>query len=104
MPFFSLTRGGPDRDPVPRYQPFRLTPYVTKIRVSEGAPAQPCCLLIAERIHSGYEGGQARSLAWWGWREATFSGLGMRQDMSLGGMIKPLGILEQRRYNKDERL
>lgn len=53
-----LVRGGPDRDPGPRYQPFRLTPYVTKIRVSDGAPAQPCCLLIAERIHSGYEGGQ----------------------------------------------
>ncbi|XP_007950428.1 period circadian protein homolog 1 [Orycteropus afer afer] len=52
---FCRISGGPDRDPGPRYQPFRLTPYVTKIRVSEGAPAQPCCLLIAERVHSGYE-------------------------------------------------
>ncbi|XP_004604902.1 period circadian protein homolog 1 isoform X2 [Sorex araneus] len=52
---FCRIRGGPDRDPGPRYQPFRLIPYVTKIRVSDGAPAQPCCLLIAERIHSGYE-------------------------------------------------
>ncbi|XP_076792666.1 period circadian protein homolog 1 isoform X4 [Arvicanthis niloticus] len=52
---FCRIRGGPDRDPGPWYQPFRLTPYVTKIRVSDGAPAQPCCLLIAERIHSGYE-------------------------------------------------
>ncbi|KAF6297911.1 hypothetical protein mRhiFer1_000155 [Rhinolophus ferrumequinum] len=52
---FCRIRGGPDRDPGPRYQPFRLTPYVTKIRVSDGAPAQLCCLLIAERIHSGYE-------------------------------------------------
>ncbi|XP_058415750.1 period circadian protein homolog 1 isoform X1 [Diceros bicornis minor] len=52
---FCRIRGGPDWDPGPRYQPFRLTPYVTKIRVSDGAPAQPCCLLIAERIHSGYE-------------------------------------------------
>uniref|UniRef100_A0A8C9A6H4 Period circadian regulator 1 n=1 Tax=Prolemur simus TaxID=1328070 RepID=A0A8C9A6H4_PROSS len=52
---FCRIRGGPDRDPGPRYQPFRLTPYVTKIRVSDGDPAQPCCLLIAERIHSGYE-------------------------------------------------
>lgn len=102
MPFSSLARGGPDRDPGPRYQPFRLTPYVTKIRVSEGAPAQPCCLLIAERIHSGYEGGQARSLDWGGGREGTFSGLGMRQDMSLGGMIQPLWTLEQRRYYRDE--
>nr|XP_023412198.1 period circadian protein homolog 1 isoform X2 [Loxodonta africana] len=52
---FCRISGGPDRDSGPRYQPFRLTPYVTKIRVSDGAPAQPCCLLIAERIHSGYE-------------------------------------------------
>ncbi|XP_006863464.1 PREDICTED: period circadian protein homolog 1 [Chrysochloris asiatica] len=52
---FCRISGGPDRDPGPRYQPFRLTPYVTKIRVSDGAPTQPCCLLIAERIHSGYE-------------------------------------------------
>ncbi|XP_060060355.1 period circadian protein homolog 1 isoform X2 [Erinaceus europaeus] len=52
---FCRIRGGPDRDPGPWYQPFRLTPYVTKIRVTDGAPAQPCCLLIAERVHSGYE-------------------------------------------------
>ncbi|XP_023586853.1 period circadian protein homolog 1 isoform X2 [Trichechus manatus latirostris] len=52
---FCRISGGPDRDSGPRYQPFRLTPYVTKIRVSDGVPAQPCCLLIAERIHSGYE-------------------------------------------------
>ncbi|XP_066483742.1 period circadian protein homolog 1 isoform X2 [Tiliqua scincoides] len=38
-----------------RYYPFRLTPYLTKVRDSENAEGQPCCLLIAERIHSGYE-------------------------------------------------
>uniref|UniRef100_A0A9L0JNJ2 Period circadian regulator 1 n=1 Tax=Equus asinus TaxID=9793 RepID=A0A9L0JNJ2_EQUAS len=52
---FCRIRGGPDWDLGPRYQPFRLTPYVTKIRISDAAPVQPCCLLIAERIHSGYE-------------------------------------------------
>ncbi|XP_049622141.1 period circadian protein homolog 1 [Suncus etruscus] len=52
---FCRIRGGPDREPGLRYQPFRLIPYVTKIRALDGAPAQPCCLLIAERIHSGYE-------------------------------------------------
>lgn len=84
----SLARGGPDRDPGPRYQPFRLTPYVTKIRVSDGAPAQPCCLLIAERIHSGYEGRQAR--AWPGGdRRKGASRLGVRQNTSLDGMISP---------------
>uniref|UniRef100_A0A8C5RCW3 Period circadian regulator 1 n=1 Tax=Laticauda laticaudata TaxID=8630 RepID=A0A8C5RCW3_LATLA len=38
-----------------RYYPFRLTPYLTKVRDSDSAEGQPCCLLIAERIHSGYE-------------------------------------------------
>ncbi|XP_063157710.1 period circadian protein homolog 1 isoform X2 [Candoia aspera] len=38
-----------------RYYPFRLTPYLTKVRDSDRAEGQPCCLLIAERIHSGYE-------------------------------------------------
>ncbi|XP_051851701.1 period circadian protein homolog 1 isoform X3 [Antechinus flavipes] len=52
---FCRIRGGPDRELSPRYQPFRLTPYVTKIQLSDGAPVHPCCLLIAERIHSGYE-------------------------------------------------
>ncbi|XP_070582980.1 period circadian protein homolog 1 isoform X2 [Erythrolamprus reginae] len=37
------------------YYPFRLTPYLTKVRDSDSAEGQPCCLLIAERIHSGYE-------------------------------------------------
>lgn len=39
-----------------RYYPFRLTPYLTKVRDSDSDQGQPCCLLIAERIHSGYEG------------------------------------------------
>ncbi|XP_042330429.1 LOW QUALITY PROTEIN: period circadian protein homolog 1 [Sceloporus undulatus] len=38
-----------------RYYPFRLTPYLTKVRDSDSAEGRPCCLLIAERIHSGYE-------------------------------------------------
>lgn len=39
-----------------RYYPFRLTPYQLTIRDSDGAEPQPCCLLIADRVHSGYEG------------------------------------------------
>lgn len=39
-----------------RYYPFRLTPYQLTIRDSDAAEPQPCCLLIAERVHSGYEG------------------------------------------------
>ncbi|XP_061664684.1 period circadian protein homolog 1b [Syngnathoides biaculeatus] len=38
-----------------RYYPFRLTPYQLTIRDSDNAEPQPCCLLIAERVHSGYE-------------------------------------------------
>uniref|UniRef100_A0A8C0GZ05 Period circadian regulator 1 n=1 Tax=Chelonoidis abingdonii TaxID=106734 RepID=A0A8C0GZ05_CHEAB len=37
------------------YTPFRLTPYLAKVRPAAGTEGQPCCLLIAERIHSGYE-------------------------------------------------
>uniref|UniRef100_K7FCY7 Period circadian regulator 1 n=1 Tax=Pelodiscus sinensis TaxID=13735 RepID=K7FCY7_PELSI len=37
------------------YSPFRLTPYLAKVRPSDSSDGQPCCLLIAERIHSGYE-------------------------------------------------
>lgn len=39
-----------------RYYTFRLTPYQLTIRDSDAAEPQPCCLLIAERVHSGYEG------------------------------------------------
>ncbi|XP_077597736.1 period circadian protein homolog 1b isoform X2 [Stigmatopora nigra] len=39
----------------PRYYPFRLTPYQLTVRDSDTAEPQPCCLLIAERVHSGYE-------------------------------------------------
>ncbi|XP_032439255.1 period circadian protein homolog 1b isoform X3 [Xiphophorus hellerii] len=38
-----------------RYQPFRLTPYQLTLRDSDAAEPQPCCLLIAEKVHSGYE-------------------------------------------------
>lgn len=39
-----------------RYCPYRLTPYQLTIKDSDAAEPQPCCLLIAERVHSGYEG------------------------------------------------
>jgi len=40
-----------------KYYPFRLTPYQLTLRDSDdAAEPQPCCLLIAERVHSGYEG------------------------------------------------
>lgn len=38
-----------------KYYPFRLTPYLLTLRDSDMAYPQPCCLLIAERVHAGYE-------------------------------------------------
>ncbi|KAG8544210.1 hypothetical protein GDO81_022911 [Engystomops pustulosus] len=47
--------GGRERDMNLRYHPFRFTPYLMKVRDSDNTEGQPCCLLIAEKIHSGYE-------------------------------------------------
>ncbi|CAI9597064.1 unnamed protein product [Staurois parvus] len=52
---FCRISGGRERDMNIRYHPFRLTPYLMKVRDSDNTEGQPCCLLIAEKIHSGYE-------------------------------------------------
>lgn len=41
-----------------RYNPFRITPYLLKVqgKGSSGEEEEPCCLALAERIISGYEG------------------------------------------------
>lgn len=52
---FCRISGGRERDMNLRYHPFRLTPYLMKVRDSDNAEGQPCCLLIAEKIHSGFE-------------------------------------------------
>ncbi|KAM9111697.1 LOW QUALITY PROTEIN: period circadian protein homolog 1 [Pangshura tecta] len=51
---FCRISGGRGRGRELRYTPFRLTPYLAKVRPAAGG-GQPCCVLIAERIHSGYE-------------------------------------------------
>ncbi|KAI4902860.1 hypothetical protein NFI96_019974 [Prochilodus magdalenae] len=38
-----------------KYYPFRLTPYQLTLRDSDTSQPEPCCLLITERVHSGYE-------------------------------------------------
>uniref|UniRef100_A0A8B9J4G4 Period circadian clock 1a n=1 Tax=Astyanax mexicanus TaxID=7994 RepID=A0A8B9J4G4_ASTMX len=38
-----------------KYYPFQLTPYQLTLRDSDTSQPEPCCLLIAERVHSGYE-------------------------------------------------
>ncbi|KAE8604691.1 hypothetical protein XENTR_v10014793 [Xenopus tropicalis] len=37
------------------YHPFRMTPYLIWVKTEETAKEQLCCVLFAERVHSGYE-------------------------------------------------
>ncbi|MBN3307703.1 PER3 protein, partial [Amia calva] len=53
--FFCRFRGGKDREGEMRYNPFRLTPYLLRVNEPGIGERQPCCLALAERIHSGYE-------------------------------------------------
>uniref|UniRef100_A0A8C8HMX1 PAS domain-containing protein n=1 Tax=Oncorhynchus tshawytscha TaxID=74940 RepID=A0A8C8HMX1_ONCTS len=46
---------GRDSEGEVRYYPFRMTPYQLTLRDSDMSQPQPCCLLIAEKVHSGYE-------------------------------------------------
>ncbi|KAJ8282900.1 hypothetical protein COCON_G00054190 [Conger conger] len=52
---FCRISGGREYEGGARYYPFRLTPYQLTLRDSDACDPQPCCLLIAERVHSGYE-------------------------------------------------
>ncbi|XP_059962112.1 period circadian protein homolog 2 isoform X3 [Mesoplodon densirostris] len=38
-----------------RYHPFRMTPYLAQVRDQQGTESQLCCVLLAERVRSGYE-------------------------------------------------
>ncbi|XP_072283324.1 period circadian protein homolog 3 isoform X3 [Pyxicephalus adspersus] len=53
--FFCRIRGGKDRDHELRYNPYRMTPYSVKLRMSPDVEPEHCCLALVERIHSGYE-------------------------------------------------
>ncbi|KAG8445458.1 hypothetical protein GDO86_010296 [Hymenochirus boettgeri] len=37
------------------YHPFRMTPYLIRVQTEENTNGQLCCVLFAERVHSGYE-------------------------------------------------
>ncbi|XP_026075364.1 period circadian protein homolog 1a [Carassius auratus] len=52
--FCRISRGRDSNGEV-KYYPFRLTPYQLTLRDSDTSHPEPCCLLIAERVHSGYE-------------------------------------------------
>ncbi|XP_059804018.1 period circadian protein homolog 2 [Hypanus sabinus] len=53
--FFCRISGNQQQDHSTHYYPFRVTPYLTRVRASEDDDDQLCCLLLAERVHSGYE-------------------------------------------------
>ncbi|XP_078066231.1 period circadian protein homolog 2 [Mustelus asterias] len=53
--FFCRISGDRQRDHSIHYYPFRMTSYLTKVRAFEDDDDQLCCLLLAERVHSGYE-------------------------------------------------
>lgn len=53
--FFCFS-GGKEREGDLQYYPFRMTPYLMKVQDAELNEEQFCCLLLAERVHSGYEG------------------------------------------------
>ncbi|KAJ8274591.1 hypothetical protein COCON_G00092160 [Conger conger] len=53
--FFCRISGGKERGGNLQYYPFRMTPYRMKVQDTEHAEDQFCCLLLAERVHSGYE-------------------------------------------------
>jgi len=47
---------GKERENEICYHPFRMTPYLIKVQDPEIAEDQLCCVLLAEKVHSGYEG------------------------------------------------
>ncbi|XP_011366781.2 period circadian protein homolog 3 isoform X4 [Pteropus vampyrus] len=54
-PFFCRIRGGEDRKQEKHCYPFRIIPYSIHVQNSAGQEPEPCCLTLAEKIHSGYE-------------------------------------------------
>ncbi|KAM4728951.1 period circadian protein homolog 2 isoform 2-T3 [Anableps anableps] len=53
--FFCRISGGKEFEGDLRYYPFRITPYLMKVQDTAHDEDQFCCLLLAERVHSGYE-------------------------------------------------
>ncbi|XP_072496609.1 period circadian protein homolog 2 isoform X2 [Notamacropus eugenii] len=53
--FFCRIGGGRDHENITRYHPFRMTPYLLRVQEERSAETQLCCVLLAEKVHSGYE-------------------------------------------------
>ncbi|XP_007669911.2 period circadian protein homolog 2 isoform X1 [Ornithorhynchus anatinus] len=53
--FFCRVSGGKEHENEICYHPFRMTPYLIKAQDKQAAEEQLCCVLLAEKVHSGYE-------------------------------------------------
>nr|XP_048271665.1 period circadian protein homolog 3 isoform X4 [Myodes glareolus] len=53
--FFCRICGGGDRAQKKHYSPFWILPYLVHVHSSAQPEPEPCCLALAEKIHSGYE-------------------------------------------------
>ncbi|XP_062261192.1 period circadian protein homolog 2 isoform X2 [Platichthys flesus] len=53
--FFCRISGGKECKGNMQYYPFRMTPYRMKVQDTVHSEDQFCCLLLAERVHSGYD-------------------------------------------------
>ncbi|XP_053544539.1 period circadian protein homolog 2 isoform X1 [Ictalurus punctatus] len=53
--FFCRISGEKEKEGDLQYYPFRMTPYLMKVQEPELSEEHFCCLLLAERVHSGYE-------------------------------------------------
>ncbi|XP_061268793.1 period circadian protein homolog 2 isoform X2 [Bos javanicus] len=53
--FFCRVSVGKSHESEIHYHPFRMTPYLAQVCERQGAESQLCCVLLAERVHSGYE-------------------------------------------------
>ncbi|XP_060761547.1 period circadian protein homolog 2-like isoform X3 [Neoarius graeffei] len=53
--FFCRISGGKEKEGDLQYYPFRMTPYLMKVQDPELPEEHFCCLILAERVHSGYE-------------------------------------------------
>ncbi|XP_005690798.2 PREDICTED: period circadian protein homolog 3 [Capra hircus] len=56
--FFCRIGGGEAGEPQRPYCPFRITPNLIHVHSSALMEPEPCCLLLAEKIHSGYQAPQ----------------------------------------------
>ncbi|KAM9439334.1 period circadian protein homolog 2-like isoform 2-T2 [Clarias gariepinus] len=53
--FFCRISGGKEKEGDLQYYPFRMTPYLMKVQDPDLSEEHFCCLILAERVHSGYE-------------------------------------------------